>query len=201
MSLDSKFSALNQEAKNKIEQATFNVLTAIGEDANREGLIDTPKRVANAYDFMLSGYRQNLDEVVNGAIFSDVNENGMVLVRDIEIYSMCEHHMLPFYGKAHVAYLPSKKVIGISKIPRIVDMFARRLQIQERLTREIANALHDVLKPGGVAVVIEANHMCMMMRGVEKQNSFLTTSYMLGEFLTSQSTRMEFLNLIQKNKL
>lgn len=200
MSLDSKFVPLQEEAKNEIANSTLNILGAIGEDVKREGLVDTPKRVAKAYDFMFSGYRQSLEEVVNNAIFSDINENGMVVVRDIEIYSMCEHHMLPFYGKAHVAYLPSKKVIGISKIPRIVDMFARRLQIQERLTREIATALHDVLKPGGVAVVIEANHMCMMMRGVEKQNSFLTTSYMLGEFLTSQSTRMEFLNLIQKNK-
>lgn len=199
MSLDSKFVPLQEEAKNAIANSTLNILGAIGEDVKREGLVDTPKRVAKAYDFMFSGYRQNIDEVVNNAIFSDVNENGMVLVRDIEIYSMCEHHILPFYGKAHVAYLPNKKVIGISKIPRIVDMFARRLQIQERLTREIATALHDVLKPGGVAVVIEANHMCMMMRGVEKQNSFLTTSYMLGEFLTSQSTRMEFLNLV-KNK-
>lgn len=197
---EKEFIPLTQENQKNIEASVYNILQEIGEQPNREGLLDTPKRVAKAYDFLTSGYRQNLDEVVNKAIFNDANENGMVIVQDIEIYSMCEHHILPFYGKAHVAYLPEKKVIGISKIPRIVDMFSRRLQIQERLTSEIANALQEVLQPRGVAVVIEARHMCMMMRGVEKQNSFLSTSYMLGEFLTSQPTRMEFLSLINRNK-
>lgn len=195
---ENKFISLPQESQKTIETSVYNILQAMGEQPNREGLVDTPKRVTKAYDFLTSGYRQDLDTIVNNAIFDDANENGMVIVQDIEIYSMCEHHILPFYGKAHVAYLPKEKVIGISKIPRIVDMFSRRLQIQERLTGEIAKALQQVLQPRGVAVVIEAKHMCMMMRGVEKQNSFLSTSYMIGEFLTSQPTRMEFLSLINR---
>jgi len=180
-----------------VKTSAHSLLEAFGEDPNREGLKDTPDRVARSYKFLTSGYRQDLKEIVNGAIFNESN-SGMVIVDDIELYSLCEHHMLPFYGKASVAYLPDKKIIGISKIPRIVDMFARRLQVQERLTDQIANAIWDTLSPKGVAVVIKAKHFCMMMRGVEKQNSFLTTSSMMGEFQTSQPTRMEFLNLIQK---
>lgn len=189
---------LSSSQHQAIQNSLVQILHNIGEDPQREGLRDTPERFAKAYEFMMSGYRQNLADIVNGAVFSEINENGMVIVQDIEMYSMCEHHILPFYGKVHVAYLPSDKVIGISKIPRIVEMFARRLQIQEKLTHQIANALQEVLQPKGVAVVIEARHMCMMMRGVEKQNSFLSTSYMLGEFLRSQPTRMEFLGLLKK---
>jgi len=180
-----------------VKKSAHSLLEAFGEEPGREGLKDTPDRVARSYKFLTSGYRQDLKEIVNGAIFNESN-SGMVIVDDIELYSLCEHHMLPFYGKASVAYLPDKKIIGISKIPRIVDMFARRLQVQERLTDQIANAIWDTLSPRGVAVVIKAKHFCMMMRGVEKQNSFLTTSSMMGEFQTSQPTRMEFLNLIQK---
>ena len=181
----------------KISAATLQILQGIGENPEREGLIKTPERVGRAYEFLTSGYRENLDDIINGAIYHDPN-NGMVIVQDIELYSLCEHHILPFTGKAYIAYLPNEKIIGISKIPRIVDMYARRLQVQERMTDQIAEALWGVLKPKGVAVVIQAQHFCMMMRGVEKQNSFLTTSSMLGEFQTSQPTRMEFLSLIQQ---
>lgn len=181
----------------KIQSSIQEILTAIGEDPNREGLLKTPERVAKAYKFITSGYRISLEELLNNAIFHEEIED-MVIVQDIELYSLCEHHLLPFFGKAHVAYLPNKKIIGVSKIPRIVDMYARRLQVQERLTEQVANTLQQVLEPRGVAVVIEAHHLCMMMRGVEKQNSFLTTSSMLGTFKTSQPTRMEFLSLIHK---
>lgn len=180
-----------------IETSVKNILEAIGENPDREGLLDTPKRVSKAYEFLTSGYQTSLEDIVNGAIFHEANE-GMVIVEDIELYSLCEHHMLPFYGKACVAYIPNKKIIGLSKIPRIVDLFARRLQVQERLTDQISQALWNILEPMGVAVVIKAKHLCMMMRGVEKQNSFMTTSSMLGEFHDSQPTRMEFLSLIQK---
>lgn len=180
-----------------VENSVKNILGYIGEDPEREGLKDTPKRVAKSYEFLTSGYNIKIEEIVNGAIFQEGNK-GMVIVQDIELYSLCEHHLLPFYGKACVAYIPNEKIIGLSKIPRIVDMFARRLQVQERLTDQISNALWDILQPHGVAVVIEAKHLCMMMRGVEKQNSFMTTSSVLGEFHDSQPTRMEFLSLIRK---
>ena len=183
----------------KVLQSTQDLLEAVGEDVNREGLLRTPERMMKAYEFLTSGYRSNLEQILNGAIFHE-NAQDMIIVRDIELYSLCEHHMLPFFGKAHVGYIPNGKIIGISKIPRIVDMFARRLQVQERLTEQVANELNRVLEPKGVAAVVEAKHLCMMMRGVEKQNSHLTTSSMLGQFESSQPTRMEFLSLIQKNK-
>ncbi len=181
----------------KIEGAVTTILENVGEDPSREGLVRTPYRVAKAYEFLTKGYRADLDDIVNNAIFTE-ECNEMVVVRDIEFYSLCEHHMLPFYGKAHVAYLPKGKIIGLSKIPRIVDMFARRLQVQERLTNQIAETIRDILNPHGVAVVMEGKHLCMMMRGVEKQNSYVTSSAMLGEFKTERATRMEFLNLLQK---
>ncbi|MCF7902680.1 MAG: GTP cyclohydrolase I FolE [Candidatus Marinimicrobia bacterium] len=179
----------------KIEKLTHELLLEIGEDPEREGLVRTPNRVAKAWDFFSRGYKQNLEDVINNAVFTE-DYNEMVVVRDIEFFSMCEHHMLPFFGKAHVAYIPSGKVIGLSKIPRIVDMFSRRLQVQERLTHQIANTLMDVLEPYGVAVVLEGRHMCMQMRGVEKQNSYATTSAMLGEFHEEVTTRNEFLSII-----
>jgi GTP cyclohydrolase I len=179
-----------------LEDAIKKILTHIGEDPNREGLLDTPKRVAQAYEFLTSGYSMDIQKLVNGAIFEEQVE-GMVLVRDIELYSLCEHHLLPFFGRAHVAYIPNKKIIGISKIPRIVDVFARRLQVQERLTDQVAHAIQDILDPIGVGVIMRAKHMCMMMRGVEKQNSELLTSCMLGEFRDSSVTRNEFLDLIR----
>lgn len=179
-----------------IQDQVYTILEKIGEDPLREGLLKTPDRVSKAYDFLTKGYNADIDEIVNEAIFhEDCNE--MVVVRNVEFYSLCEHHMLPFYGKCHVAYLPKGKVIGLSKVPRIVDMFARRLQVQERLTNQIANTIQEVLNPHGVAVVMEGKHLCMMMRGVEKQNSFVTSSAMLGAFKSERATRMEFLNLIQ----
>jgi GTP cyclohydrolase I len=175
---------------------TRELLHIIDEDPDREGLLRTPERVEKAWSYLTRGYRTDLNEILNEAIFhEDCNE--MVLVRNIEYYSLCEHHLLPFYGKCHVAYLPDKKIIGLSKIPRIVDMFSRRLQVQERMTNQIANTLVEVLEPHGVAVVMDGTHLCMMMRGVEKQNSRATTSAMLGDFKTDRRTRMEFLNLIQ----
>ena len=172
------------------------ILKEIGEDPAREGLRDTPARASKAIKYLTQGYTQSLEEVLNGAIFESDSEE-MVIVRNIELYSMCEHHLLPFIGKAHVAYLPSGKVIGLSKVARIVDMFARRLQIQENLTRQIATAVLDVTQGQGAAVVIEAQHMCMMMRGVQKQNSTMTTSCMLGRFRRDVNTRQEFLQLIR----
>lgn len=172
------------------------ILEALNEDATREGLIDTPKRFAKSIDFLTSGYRTCVEDVVGKGIFA-AESSEMVIVRDIELYSLCEHHMLPFFGKAHVAYIPNKKIIGLSKIPRIVDVFARRLQVQERLTAQVADALMEVLNPLGVAVVIEAAHFCMMMRGVEKQNSKTVTSAMRGEFYSDPTTRGEFLQLIR----
>ena len=171
------------------------IISALGEDPNREGLRDTPKRAAKAMQFLNAGYFQSLDEIVNGAVFESQTDE-MVLVKDIELYSMCEHHLLPFIGKCHIAYLPNGKVLGLSKFARIVDMFARRMQIQENLTREIADAVQEVTQATGVAVVIEARHLCMMMRGVEKQNSSMTSSVMLGGFRSNQATRQEFLMLI-----
>ncbi len=172
-------------------------LTHLGEDPSREGLVRTPERVAKSFEFLTSGYRTDVQSLINNAIFEeDCSE--MVLVRDIEIYSLCEHHMLPFFGRAHVAYIPDGRIIGLSKIPRIVDAFARRLQVQERLTQQVAEALNDALGPRGVAVVVEARHLCMMMRGVEKQNSSATTSAMLGLFREDPKTRMEFLELSRR---
>lgn len=172
------------------------ILDQLGEDVSREGLVDTPKRAAKAMQYLCKGYQQTLEEVTNGALFSSDNSE-MVLVKNIELYSLCEHHMLPFIGKAHVAYLPNGKVLGLSKVARIVDMYARRLQIQENLTRQIAEAIQQVTSAWGVAVVIEAQHMCMMMRGVEKQNSSMVTSVMLGEFRDNAATRSEFLGLVR----
>ncbi|WP_408605593.1 GTP cyclohydrolase I FolE [Leptospira terpstrae] len=182
--------------RNRMENLIEEILKQIGEDPKREGLTKTPSRVKKAYDFLTSGYKADLNQIVNGAIFEE-NTTGMVLVRDIEMYSLCEHHLLPFYGRAHVAYIPNKKIIGISKIPRIVDVFARRLQVQERLTDQIAQAIQETLDPLGVGVVIKAKHLCMMMRGVEKQNSELFTSSLLGLFKTDPTTRSEFLDLIR----
>jgi GTP cyclohydrolase IA len=180
-----------------LESAVEEIIRELGEDPSREGLLKTPHRVADSLKFLTSGYGQNIDKLLNGAVFEE-KYNEMVIVRDIDVFSLCEHHMLPFYGRAHVAYIPNGKIVGLSKLPRIVDMFARRLQVQERLTQEVAQTLYDVLEPRGVAVVIEARHMCMMMRGVEKQNSLATTSAMLGTFQTDPKTRTEFLNLIDR---
>ena len=174
------------------------ILNELGEDPLREGLRNTPERVAESLRFLTSGNWVNLDELVNGALFED-NYNEMVIVKDIDIFSLCEHHMLPFLGKCHVAYLPKGKIIGLSKIPRIINAFCRRLQVQERLTTEIAEALNRILKPEGVAVVVEALHLCMSMRGVEKQNSYTTTSSMVGSFKKDARTRSEFLSLIRSS--
>ncbi|MDR9439940.1 MAG: GTP cyclohydrolase I FolE [Halomonas sp.] len=171
------------------------IIHELGEDPDREGLRDTPKRAAKAMQFLNRGYTESLEEIVNGAVFESETDE-MVLVKDIELYSMCEHHLLPFIGKCHIAYLPSGKVLGLSKFARIVDMYARRMQIQENLTRQIAEAVQQVTEARGVAVVIEARHLCMMMRGVEKQNSSMTSSVMLGAFREKQSTRQEFLTLV-----
>ena len=180
-----------------MEQSYLELLQAIGEDPQREGLLRTPSRAARAFEFLTNGYRQSLDDVVNGAIFeSDTSE--IILVKDIELYSMCEHHLLPFIGRAHVAYIPQGKVIGLSKVARLVDVFARRLQIQENLTMQIADALMKTLHPAGVGVVVEAKHLCMMMRGVEKQNSSMTTSCLLGSFKEDARTRSEFFSLLRE---
>ncbi|MCW8408762.1 GTP cyclohydrolase I FolE [Legionella sp. PATHC035] len=179
-----------------MEKLYKELLTQIGEDITRQGLVDTPARAANAIRYLTKGYNENLDDIINEALFdSDMNE--MVIVKDIEMYSMCEHHLLPFLGKCHVGYIPNGKVIGLSKMARIVDYYARRLQIQERLTTEIAKCLESITGARGVAVVIEAKHLCMMMRGVEKQNSVMTTSVMLGEMRTNPTSRAEFLTLTQ----
>lgn len=181
-----------------LEIITRNLLNSLGEDPDREGLRGTPDRVAKSLRFLTSGYGMKVEELLNGALFS-VAYDEMVIVKDIELFSMCEHHMLPFFGKCHVAYLPKKKVIGLSKIPRIVDMFARRLQIQERLTHEIASTIQEAIHPAGVGVVIEARHLCMMMRGVEKQHSATITSTMLGVFRENHKTREEFLSLVRES--
>ncbi|MEW6039364.1 MAG: GTP cyclohydrolase I FolE [Pseudomonadota bacterium] len=180
-----------------MEKLFSQLIQEIGEDVSREGLLDTPKRAGSAFRFLNSGYHQSLDRVLNNAVFEADSED-MVIVKDIELYSLCEHHLLPFIGKCHVGYLPQGKVIGLSKIARIVEMYARRLQIQERLTKQIADAIQTAVNPRGVAVVVEAKHLCMMMRGVEKQNSVMTTSSMLGLFRRQSSTRAEFLDLINR---
>lgn len=172
------------------------VIRLIGEDPNREGLLKTPERVAKALQFLTKGYEENPDEILKSALFEE-DYSEMVIVKDIEVYSQCEHHMLPFFGKAHVAYIPNGKIVGLSKIPRIVDAYARRLQVQERLTLDIRDCIQRTLEPHGVAVVIECSHMCMQMRGVEKQNSVTTTSAFKGVFMTNDSTRKEFIDLIR----
>src|ERR687889_743429 len=172
------------------------LLAELGEDPAREGLLDTPKRVEKALAFLTSGYKADVDTVLNNALFT-VDYNEMVIVKDIDFYSLCEHHLLPFFGRCHIAYIPNGKVIGLSKIPRLVEIFARRLQIQERMTSQIADTIREKIKPLGVAVVLEATHLCMAMRGVEKQNSFAITSAMLGAFRDQQRTRMEFLELLK----
>jgi GTP cyclohydrolase IA len=187
---------LPEKDLDKIANAYRELLQHIGEDVDREGLLRTPDRAARALEFLTQGYRQNLDEIINGAVFES-GASEIILVKDIELYSLCEHHLLPFIGRAHVAYIPSGKVIGLSKVARIVDVFARRLQIQENLTTQIAESLMNCLEPSGVAVVVEAKHLCMMMRGVEKQNSVMKTSCLLGTFKDDARTRSEFLSLLK----
>jgi GTP cyclohydrolase I len=184
--------------KDKIQKLIHELLLELGEDTRREGLVKTPERVAKSWEYIARGYDQNVRDVINGALFEE-NARGMVIVRDIEFYSMCEHHLLPFFGVAHIGYIPDKKLLGISKIPRIVDMFARRLQLQERLTQQIADTLFEILQPKGLGVVMEARHMCMQMRGVQKSRSITTTSAVLGEFHDEAETREEFLRMISKN--
>lgn len=179
----------------KLEYIYTQMLEGIGEDPTRAGIVKTPQRAAKALQFLMQGYHQNVEEILNDAIFEEEYDE-MVIVKEIEFYSLCEHHLLPFFGKCHVGYIPRKKIVGLSKIPRIVDMFARRLQVQERLTRQIAEALHETLNPAGVAVVMEAQHLCMMVRGVQKQHSQTMTNVMLGEFRDKSSTRAEFMRCI-----
>ena len=188
--------ASSEDVKAEMMDAVQKIIEGVGEDPQREGLLKTPKRVAEAMQFLTQGYNQSLETIVNGAIF-DEGHSEMVLVRDIDIFSLCEHHMLPFMGKAHVAYIPNQKVVGLSKLARIVEMYARRLQVQERLTRQVAEAIQTILEPQGVAVVIEATHMCMVMRGVQKPGSWTVTSAMLGSLQEDQETREAFLNSIR----
>jgi GTP cyclohydrolase I len=189
-----------KRSEGKIASNVEEILKQLGEDPGREGLVNTPERAEKALKFLTSGYTADIHEIVNGAVFNEKSD-GIVVVKDIEFYSLCEHHMLPFYGKAHVAYMPKNKIIGLSKIPRIVDAFARRLQVQERMTNQIAQCLKDVLDPAGVAVIVEARHFCMMMRGVEKQHSGTVTSHMQGIFRLRKDTRDEFLSLVRQNSL
>ena len=186
----------NDDATASLAEHVHEVLTTLGEDPEREGLVRTPERVAKAYQFLTHGYAMDPHAVLRSALFEE-SYSEMVLVKDVEVFSLCEHHMLPFFGKAHIAYIPDGKIVGLSKIPRVVDVFARRLQVQERLTIQIRDAVQEVLEPQGVAVVIEARHLCMMMRGAEKQNSMTSTSAMSGEFLNNIHTRAEFMRLIQ----
>ena len=188
---------MNQD---KVKKLVESLISEIGENPKREGLLDTPERVAKAYDFLTKGYKEDIDKVLNGAIFNEKYDE-MVVVKNIDFYSLCEHHMLPFYGKVHVAYIPNGKIVGLSKIPRIVEVYSRRLQVQERMTQQISDTINKYLEPVGVAVVAEAFHMCMMMRGVEKQNSSATTSAMHGVFQEDARTRMEFLDLISHKNL
>ena len=186
----------NQEKTEEIAKNYKKILAEIGEDINREGLKKTPNRCAKSIQFLTQGYNINPDKILQSALFHE-DYNQMVLIKNIELYSLCEHHLVPFFGKAHIAYIPNKKIVGLSKIPRVVDVFSRRLQVQERLTEEISECLEKNLQPEGVAVVIEASHLCMQMRGVEKQNSITTTSSFTGVFLNQEKTRLEFMNLIQ----
>lgn len=183
-------------AVHEAEGLIRDLLLFLGEDPQREGLLRTPERVVRAYRFLTEGYRKNIDELFNEAFFAEEYDE-MVVVRDIEFHSLCEHHIIPFFGKAHVAYLPDKRIVGLSKIPRLVDTFARRLQVQERMTKQIAETIMEKLAPHGVAVVVEARHLCMVMRGVEKQHATMTTSHMMGRFRDHQPTRLEFMNLIR----
>ena len=191
---------MNDDKRKKLEANTKNLLELLGEDPSREGLINTPKRVAKAWDFLTKGYSENLDELINNAIFEGESKD-MVIVKNIEFYSLCEHHMIPFYGKAHIGYIPNGKIIGLSKLARITDLFSQRLQVQERLTNQIALCIEEVLNPRGVAVVLEGKHFCMLSRGVQKQNSIATSSSMLGIFREKESTRNEFLKLIEMNNI
>jgi len=186
---------MNEKAKENIKDLIYRLLREIGEDPDRDGLVRTPERVALAWEYFARGYDLQLEDIVGQAYF-DEKYDEVVTVKDIDFFSICEHHLLPFFGKAHVGYLPDGKVIGLSKIPRIVEMYARRLQVQERMTVQIADALKEILEPRGVAVVVEGVHLCMQMRGVEKQNSFVTTSHLLGAFRTNQKTRAEFFRII-----
>tara|TARA_S200000501_G_C20840640_1_gene751424 strand:+ start:928 stop:1503 length:576 start_codon:yes stop_codon:yes gene_type:complete len=191
---------LKEEKQKKLEKNTRDLLEILGEDPTREGLINTPKRVAKAWNFLTKGYKEDLDKLINNAIFEGESKD-MVIVKNIEFYSLCEHHMIPFYGKVHIGYIPDGKIIGLSKLARITDLFAQRLQVQERLTNQIAQCLQDVLNPRGVAVVLEGKHFCMLSRGVQKQNSIATSSSMLGIFREKESTRNEFLKLIEMNNI
>ena len=191
---------MNDEKRKKLEMNTKNLLELLGEDPSREGLLNTPKRVAKAWEFLTKGYNENLDELINNAIFEGESKD-MVIVKNIEFYSLCEHHMIPFYGKAHIGYIPDGKIIGLSKLARITDLFSQRLQVQERLTNQIAQCLQEVLNPRGVAGVLEGKHFCMLSRGVQKQNSIATSSSMLGIFREKESTRNEFLKLIEMNNI
>jgi GTP cyclohydrolase I len=186
----------NEEITNRLSEVYKTVLTDIGEDPNREGLLKTPERVAKAMQFLTQGYTTNPEDILKSALFNE-EYSEMVIVKDIEVYSMCEHHMLPFFGKAHIAYIPNGTIVGLSKIPRVVDAFSRRLQVQERLTIEIRDCIQKTLNPKGVAVVLECQHMCMQMRGVQKQNSVTTSSAFTGLFMNNETTRKEFINLIQ----
>ncbi|MGB2867124.1 MAG: GTP cyclohydrolase I FolE [Bacteroidota bacterium] len=187
---------MTDQSKKHVEKLIKDLLRQVGEDPAREGLLKTPSRVASMYEFLTKGYRQDIKKILNGAVFNE-RYSEMVIVKDIDFFSLCEHHLVPFYGKCHVAYIPNGKIIGLSKIPRLVEVFARRLQVQERLTQEIADTLYNCLNPQGVAVVMEARHLCMIMRGVEKQNSVATTSAMLGTFRDDVKTRNEFLTLLR----
>ena len=191
---------MSDKEKKRLEEITKELLGLIGEDSTRQGLIKTPKRVAESWKFLSQGYHQNLNDVINEAIF-DESAKDMIIVKDIEFYSLCEHHLIPFYGKAHVGYIPNGKIIGLSKIPRIIDFYSRRLQVQERLTNQIATCIQDLLNPKGVAVIMEGRHFCMLMRGVQKQNSIASTSSMLGAFKDQSTTRNEFLKLVEVNKI
>lgn len=189
-----------EENIHQLQEAIEQLLILVGENPTRDGLVKTPERVAKMFQFLTKGYTQDIDEVLNGALFP-IKYDEMVIVKDIDFFSLCEHHLVPFFGKCHIAYLPDKKVIGLSKLPRIVEVFSRRLQVQERLTQQIAEIIQDKIKPQGVAVVMEAQHLCMMMRGVEKQNATAITSAMLGGFRTRRETREEFLELIKRDSV
>ena len=187
--------------RQRVEELIRELITELGVDPTREGLMGTPHRIATSFEYLTSGYRADINKLINNAIFTQIEEtNNMIIARDIELYSLCEHHMLPFYGRCHIGYIPNEKVLGLSKLARVVDMYARRLQIQERLTDQIAHAIMGAVEPLGVGVIIEARHLCMMMRGAQKQNSMMVTSSVLGSFRKSSVTRTEFLSLLQREK-